>query len=267
MSALTAKLKSSIREHLARRGRGQSFLELALILPILLIMLVGMVEIVVFIGRYLDVLDLTREAARFASQRDPQIPELVVGASPGDMDCSTAGAFNFFYDTACIFSPPIGSAACWDPDYCNGLNPYMIMNPATDDVIVTVFTISGISGLPAVEQTWPNDIPVAAGGDGKYWALSNHDSDLVHNDNWMLNCQGEVTRSEPHYTESRITPELIAAAPDSKGYVAVEFFYCYNQILNLPLFTEFVPNPIQIHAYTIMPLPSARPTPTPSPSP
>ena len=34
-------------------------------------MLLGMVEVVVFIGRYLDVLDLTREAARFASVRDP----------------------------------------------------------------------------------------------------------------------------------------------------------------------------------------------------
>ncbi len=263
MSALTSKLKLSIREHLARRGRGQSFLELALILPILLIMLVGMVEIVLFIGRYLDVLDLTREAARFASQRDPQISDLVDGATPGDYDCSTAGAFNFFYDTACIFSPPIGSSACWDSDYCNGLNPYMIMNMATDDVIVTAFTISA----DAVQNVWPKDIPAAVGGDDKYWALSNYDVDAAHNDNWLLNCQGEVTRSEPHYTASRVTSNLIADAPDSKGYVAVEFFYCYNQILNLPLFTDFVPNPIQIHAYTVMPLPTSRPTPTASPVP
>ena len=54
-----------------RRFRGQSFLELALILPILLIMLMGLVEVSLFIGRYLDILDLTREAARFASVRDP----------------------------------------------------------------------------------------------------------------------------------------------------------------------------------------------------
>ncbi len=53
------------------RFRGQSFLELALILPILLIMLMGLVEVSLFIGRYLDILDLTREAARFASVRDP----------------------------------------------------------------------------------------------------------------------------------------------------------------------------------------------------
>ncbi len=92
--------------------RGQAFLELALILPVLLIMLIGMVEVVFFIGRYLDVLDLTREAARFASQRDPQIDEIIAGAGipPGDYDCSTANDFNFFYDTSCIFSPTIGSS-------------------------------------------------------------------------------------------------------------------------------------------------------------
>ncbi len=53
------------------RSRGQSFLELALVLPILLLMLMGLVEVAIYIGRYLDALDLTREAARFASIRDP----------------------------------------------------------------------------------------------------------------------------------------------------------------------------------------------------
>ena len=111
--------------------RGQAFLELALILPVLLIMLIGMVEVVFFIGRYLDVLDLTREAARFASQRDPQIKEIVAGGGipPGDYNCSTPNEFNFFYDTSCIFSPTIGSASCWDGDFCNGLNPFHAYQP------------------------------------------------------------------------------------------------------------------------------------------
>jgi hypothetical protein len=47
--------------------------------------------------------------------------------------------------------------------------------------------------------------------------------------------------------------------------VAVEFFYCHAQILNLPIMSDYLPNPIQIHAYTIMPLPAAAPTPTPIP--
>jgi hypothetical protein len=254
--------------------RGQAFLELALILPVLLIMLIGMVEVVFFIGRYLDVLDLTREAARFASQRDPQIKEIVANDEahqPGDLICNPdpliddKNSFNFFYDTACIFSPT-GGPSCWDEEFCNGLNPFMLLNPASDDVIVTVFTISHNQ----VTNTWPMNNPL---GNGKYWALSNHDnyteSDPMkpNGDNWTRDCQGNTVRSEPHYTATSIQNQLLAYGPnvpDAKGYVAVEFFYCYNQVLNLPLITQFIPNPFQIHAYTIMPLPFGSPTPTPT---
>ncbi len=41
-----------------------------MVLPVLIILLLGVVEVTLFLGRYLDVLDLTREAARFASARD-----------------------------------------------------------------------------------------------------------------------------------------------------------------------------------------------------
>jgi TadE-like protein len=258
------------RKNKGDHKRGQAFLELALILPVLLIMLVGMVEVVFFIGRYLDVLDLTREAARFASQRDPQIKEILAGAGipPGDTDCSTPNQFNFFYDTACVFSPTIGSTSCWDADFCNGLNPFMLLNPASDDVVVSVFTISHNQ----VTNVWPIDDP---NGDGKYWALSNHDNytdpePSLDGDNWTRDCQGNVVRNTPHYTATSVSNQLLAYGPnvpDAKGYVAVEFFYCYNQVLNLPMITQFIPNPFQIHAYTIMPLPPGSPTPTPSPSP
>ena len=250
--------------------RGQAFLELALILPVLLIMLIGMVEVVFFIGRYLDVLDLTREAARFASQRDPQIDEIIAGAGipPGDYDCSTANEFNFFYDTSCIFSPTIGSTTCWDSDFCNGLNPFLILNPATDDIVVTVFTLS----TNQVSNVWPMDDPA---GTGEYWALSNFDNytdpdPALDGNNWMRDCQGDTVRAEPHYTETSVDNLVLpynVDMPNAKGYVAVEFFYCYEQVLNLPLITQFIPNPFQIHAYTIMPLPPGSPTPTPSPTP
>ncbi len=58
------KLKR-IKEH-----SGQSLVELAIILPLLLLMLAGMVEVAFGMFAYLTALDLTREAARFASVRD-----------------------------------------------------------------------------------------------------------------------------------------------------------------------------------------------------
>jgi Flp pilus assembly protein TadG len=258
--------------------RGQSFIELALILPILLLLLLGVVEVAIFIGRYLDVLDLTREAARFASIRDPyqyvppdpfpdgqncNAPNPSTGPLARDfsnvndrcLTCSNPNFYHFYYSSACIFSPPEGSDTCrTDDPFCNGLNPYIEINSETDDVIISVFTVSG----HAVSNTWP-------AGSG-YWALSDHDEDSAHNGNWQRNCQGDQVRTEPYYTSA-----LVAAgadnpdSPGNKGYVAVELYYCYEQVLNLPLFTQFVPNPIQIHAYTLMSLPASQPSATPRP--
>lgn len=230
-----------------RRSRGQSFVELALILPVLMLLILGVVEVTVFIGRYLDILDLTREAARFASVRDP-----FDTVAPRDQDCSTPGLFDFYYDTACIFSPPAGSGNCTDSRFCNGLNPYVVLDPALDDVVVSVYTVSNNQ----VSHVWPEI---------GYWALSDHDADTDHNGNWRRDCQGELVRSEPQYTLDSVNASLSGGSPPAKGFVAVEFFYCYDQVLNLPVLNTFIPNPLRIHAFTIMPLPAAQPTPTTTP--
>ena len=39
----------------------------------------------------------------------------------------------------------------------------------------------------------------------------------------------------------------------------MEVIYCYHQVLNIPLIAQFLPNPIKIHTYTVMPLPAAQP--------
>ncbi len=250
-----------------QQTRGQSFVELALVLPVLLIMFLGMVEVAFFIGRYLDILDLTREAARFASVRD-------IFADTGDLNCSTTSTspipdpLNFFYDTSCMLSPPANSTMCTQAEFCNGFNPYIVLDPDTDDVVITGFTVLERS----IEVQWP--LP------NHYWALSNVDfannvdlnlnGDPGHPDNFKKNCQGTVVRSDPYYTAARVASELEASSDPTKqkgkGFIAVEVYYCYSQVLGLPLLTDFIPNPVQIHAYTIMPLPAAQPTPTTIPA-
>jgi len=242
--------------------RGQSMLELALVLPILLLLLVGMVEVVVFIGRYLDLLDLTREAARFGSQHDPDITDLAAGnfPAPGNYDCSASNSYNFFYDTACVFSPPSDQiATCQQTTFCNGMNQYVPLDLTTDDVVITVFTVNDLDqdGHPIADQVtniWPTV---------GYWALSDYDADLTHNANWTKDCHGNVVRSQPYYTASKINSVLEADGPQATAFVAVEAFYCYHQVLDLPVFTNVVPDPIQIDAYSLMPIPAANPTPTP----
>lgn len=245
------KASTPPRFHLS--GKAQSFVELALILPILFLILVGLVEVAFYIGAYLDVLDLTREASRFASVRDPFDTAVMI-----DQNCQTDFAFDFFYDSACIFAEPNCTSSS-DP-FCRGLNTYFTFDPSVDDVVISVFTVTDWQ----VSNAWPYP-------DG-YWALSDHDADPANDNAWQRNCDGDEVRTSPHYSVAEVNsilavynPTLTMNAtpsPRTKGYVSIELFHCYNQILDLPVFTDIVPNPIQIHAYTIMSLPAAQPTAT-----
>lgn len=245
--------------------RGQSFVELALVVPILLLILLGLVEVAFFMGRYLDVLDLTREAARFASGREFYLNAASPPAS-ADYDCSTPNAFDFYYDTACIFSPPENDVCVLaDDPFCNGFNSFVDFNSATDDVVISVFTIERVAkdddGDGVVDRTVQevtNSWPAPNG----YWALSNFDTDAAHSDNFKRNCKGDAVRSTPLYTATYVDSKLAISesATPKKGYVAVEFYYCHEQVLGIPIISDIIPNPIQIHTYTLMPLPAAQPT-------
>lgn len=187
----------------SQRARAQSFLELALVLPVLLIMLLGLVEVAIFIGRYLDVLDLTREVARQAAREER-------------FDNPTA----FFNDTFSYLTPPP-----------TGLNSYIVIDPAVDDVVVSVFDLRG-------------------GGD---WIMRNL---TTTNENYKKNCAGNPARAQPHFTLGNVI--TVGSPPSNEGMVAVEVFYCHQLALNLPILSAFVPNPVQIHAFTIFPFPAIK---------
>ncbi len=65
------------------------------------------------------------------------------------------------------------------------------------------------------------------------------------------------------FTAATMQSYLNNTAMPNKGFVVVEVIYCYHQVLNIPIIAQFLPNPMKIHTYTVMPLPSAQPTPTP----
>jgi hypothetical protein len=264
-----------LKTHAHRPGkRGQSFLELALVLPVLLIMLAGMTEVAFFIGSYLDALDLTREAARFASLRD-----YTVTLDASLRDCSNPSAFDFYYTTACIFSPPAGSAACTDAKFCNGFNPYSKVDSLHDDIVITAFTTAYVPADGKIEVTsdgqHPNshDVPPGPG----YWAMSNYINGNG-TDYWKYDCNGNPTgETHPYYDTAQVDSMLgtngngsgYSSTPvitPNKGFVAVEFYYCYHQVLDLPIVSNIMPNPARIHVYTVMPLPAAQPTPTSPPT-
>lgn len=214
------------------KDSGQSFVELALILPVVLLLLIGLVEVGFVFYAYLTVLDQTREAARFASIRDYRAG-VELGISDPTVTCNDQ-RLDYYYDIACFFI---------DPD----LNPYITFEPGDyDDVAISVFTVNDNH----VSDRWPDD------SDG-VWSLFN--------DNWKKDCEGNIVQDEPFMTNDEIEDLFVSNAPDDRGLVLVEGYYCYDLFLNLPLVSQIVPSPFRIHAYTIMPASEAIPTPTPIP--
>ncbi|MGB2965744.1 MAG: TadE family protein [Anaerolineales bacterium] len=226
-------------------NRGQSFVELAIVLPLLLFLLVGFVEVGAIIYSYLSMLDVAREAARFASEHDPTI-----FLGPGVGGFCEDEELHFYQDTACVI---IGA----------GFNPDLTLNPATDDVTISVFTIDD----NLVSDRLPDD------GDG-VWSL--------YGENWTRNCDGTLDSTTPFMQNADVenifnlpppttgpgTPTLAAgtslpSAPTDKGRVLVEVYYCHEQLLNLPIISDLIPNPVPLHAYSFMPAPAAAPTSTP----
>jgi len=241
--------KVARRQSRSRKATGQSLIELGVIMPILLIMILGVVEVGAFLGAYLDGLDLVREAGRFASLRDP----FYTGDT--DMNCSTP-EFNFFYDTACIFSPPRGDPSCMVNDpFCNGVNSSTHLDMTTDDIVISAYTV--------VDNTVTESFPLGAG----YYAYSDHDGDVVNNGNWQEDCNGNTILLAPMFNETKMNSILSSAAPPKRGFVAIEYYFCYHHLLNAPIISDFLPNPKRVHVYTIISLPAAIPTSTPFPTP
>lgn len=223
-----------------KKMHGQSFIELAIALPVLLVLLAGMIEVGFLFFAYMTAVDQTREGARFASTRD--FEELNGTIDPAHPETACHDDFlHYYYDTACFFT---------DRD----INPTLPISATRfEDVTISVFTVAG----HAVTHRYPED------GDG-VWSL--------YNDNWKLDCEGNPVTSAPFFTNAEIVAML---QPDptepaggttriDRGLVLVEVYFCYQRKLGLLNFNgldRLIPDPMRLHAYSIMPAPEALPEP------
>jgi len=235
--------------------RGQSFTELALILLILALVLAGVIEYGFLLNSYLHVLDGAREGARISSNSNPFKLVLQADGSykydPGQQN------YVFYMLTA------VQVAGTMTPVL---LNP--TADPATsDDVVVSVFSGS-YGGSPQVAR-YPIDAPDVNG-----WSLCRHFDEVVSfffttyhqgppsyltNPNWQ---NGNCVPRGSSFSSTDIANRLNSSAPGT-GMILVEVYYHYSQVLKLPVLTSFLPDPVPLYTYTIMPLSSAEPTPTP----
>lgn len=110
----------------------------------------------------------------------------------------------------------------------DSLKPQITLDPARDDIVISAFSASGAS---------VNRMPGPSG-----WSYYGNEGTGFDN--------------------SAVAARLDPTAP-ATGFIMVEIFYNYDMILKLPWITAFVPDPVRLHAYSIMPNSAVEPTPTP----
>jgi hypothetical protein len=226
-----ARLSRFVSHVFRRNRRGQSLVEFTMMLPILLILISGVIEIGFMLSAYLDLSDIARDVARNAADDDPVHDRIGYFNDFPEEDPEPRG---FYYRAWVAMS-----------NLFMGTGGHMISHANADDMVVSVFRIvdsanvtrhpaAYTSGDPALT---PDCVGRAQGGEL----------------GWRLYCNQQSA-----FTTSEVKAMLEAGAPRS-GYVLVELYYNYHMILGLPWIKLFVPDPVLLHVYTLMPCQRASP--------
>lgn len=206
-----------------RRASGQSLVEFVLLIPVLLIMISGLIEFGFMLNFYLDLIDTAREVARLAADDDPVHND--VGnfePSPLVMD----EPHDFYYERMVNATN----------DLLDRAGQISLEQDVGDDLVVSVFATSAGTVTGRYPPAYNDGICDQGGEMG-----------------WRWYCN-QVSK----FGTADIEARLDSTAPDT-GLVLVEIYYHYEMALALPWITAFVPNPVQLHAYSIMPNSSATP--------
>ena len=243
MKKLFGRRKRNQQEHGRKtKSRGQRMVELALLFPVWLILLSGLIEFGFIMNEYLSLMDGARNAARFAAdglyyQHDS------IGTTIGNMGeynnvCNST--LHFYRQTACLVNQELRQEVPAIDLNQNGTesNEDDYLDPLEgDDMIISVFSFTEGEGI-----------------------TSRHPD----NDGWSYSQDLDAaTDKVSRFTSEEINSRLVSLTSPDTGYVLVEIFYYYNHLLKLPWITAVVDDPMLLHTYAFMPLSSAEPTPYP----
>jgi hypothetical protein len=247
---MTSNLQRLLAAFKPHGERGQSMVEMALAFPILLLILAGTLEVGKYFNDYLTILDATREAARYAADSDLllHMDDLSEGW-PGNENSKCDKDFS--YQAACLARQNISGIA---------------FNKATDDIVVSAMAVDSngqiIARFPqacpsSAPSFLPNYCDSKVTSDEQGWSYCSH---VVQVNAGSDYCQPAASRFSNDAIQA-----LLAQSPNSPptGLVIVEIYRRHRQFLGLiPPGLAFLPQEVVMHAYTIMPLPSAAPPPS-----
>jgi Flp pilus assembly protein TadG len=266
--------------------RGQSFVELALAMPVLLVMVVGMLEVVFSYNDYMQMLDGVRNGAR--SQADvPTIPSSAALEYYDSAPC--ASTVYFFRVTACntaTFLLPIDinregygtlSAVASPPCIDKDTEPALY----TNDIVLTVFTTSQVNvdpdgggplTAPSVQiDRFDNNNYNSVTSKGNLVTDSDESGWSYIRDQYKINNPASTSTARgmcSEVTKAQIKSMIVGgtngslAAPNT-AYLLVEVFFKHYQIFNAPFFSDFIANPFHLYTYAIFSTAPSEATSTP----
>ncbi len=211
-----------------RKKKGQALIEMALLFPVLLILLSGLVEFGLFLNQYLSIIDAARNAARFAS-------DSLYYVRDNDKHCESTT--DFFRQTACLVNSELRQERPYVTMNDNGTSTFLddYLDPARDDeIVISAFSVSG----QHVNARFPDA------------------------DGWSYDYDLGFAAQASKISNANVESMLKETNAPRTGYVLVEIIYHYDQVLKLPWITAFIPDPVPLYTYAFMPLSSAEPTPT-----
>ena len=209
---------------------GQSLVETALVMVLLIIILASIVEFGLMLNTYLAVQDAARNAARYSSDYLYSYRDDIRNCRPEDGEGPVTR--DFYRVTGCLVNQELAQAR---PQITLTLT---ITNG--DDVVISAFSIAGAGSVPTptVHARYPLEFGEAGWSESLDWFGHRNQTSLI--------------------TRDEIESKLDMQAP-STGFVAVEIFSHYDQVLKLPWIIAFLPDPLPLYTYAIMPLVSAEP--------
>lgn len=257
-----------------RQPRGQSFVELMLVVLFLALLLAGMVEFGFMLNQYLHVLDGSREGARYSSTQQSFV-----------LDTNGVKVSSYYFPPF-YYQAAAKAALTMDPVRLNSSNP--------DDIVISVFSLDSVTptrfpgnpNITAVEKfPDPNidpggwslcahykanteDTVAGYGGFAAYFQTVDPSviSDIppvgpLPSIPWSAGCHTRTSQvTIANFTSLLGSVPLVGGSLPNTGAVLVEIYYNYPQLLKLPVLTSMVPDPIPLYVYSIMPLSSAQPT-------
>jgi hypothetical protein len=256
-------------------------LELALLLPVLLLLIAGIVEIVAYTIDYMAVLDASREAARYGTSLDPDLTSYHAldmrsctddsfcdcdeskgkcnafpnvrppGFEDGDMPpedlveiCDKGNTTNFYYELGCLVVQNL---------------PVGYLDPSVgDDVVISVIGVEsggdGDGNPFGITHRWPLS--------GAYDPNDPEGSGDKHLNDWEYHFPGDCWSlygaETSIFDNAVILDRLEETAPDT-GFVIVEVFHAHAHFTGFFTIGQFIPNPLGAWAYTVFPVPAAEP--------